>query len=290
MTRALVILVALAGVARGAPSEWAHPELRVDAAWLLQHADDPALRIVDARPRDVYDRGHLPRAVSIPVGDTYDSTGHAAAPEEVLAALFGARGVDGEHQVIVYDDGAQTPAARVFWTLELLGEPQVAVLDGGLQAWRAAGGALSTAPSRCAPTTFRMHPRPSVRADKQRVTDAVGDPKSCILDVRSAAEYRGDDVRAQAGGHVPGATHLDWNVVFAADGRLKHADELRTLYATHGVTPDREVIPHCQSGQRSSVAYWTLRLLGYPRVRNYAASWVEWGNDPTTPKRTGDAP
>jgi thiosulfate/3-mercaptopyruvate sulfurtransferase len=109
-----------------------------------------------------------------------------------------------------------------------------------------------------------------------------------ILDARSPEEFRGEDVRAKYSGHIPGAVHIDWRENFTTTTVLKDPGTLKTLYESKGVTPDKEVIAHCQTGQRSSVSYWTLRLLGYPKVGNYAGSWVEWGNDPTTPKVQGN--
>ena len=115
---------------------------------------------------------------------------------------------------------------------------------------------------------------------------AIGDQTKVVLDARSPEEFRGEDVCAKYSGHIPGAVNIDWRENFTTTV-LKDPATLQTLYTSKGVTQDKEVIAHCQTGQRSSVSYWTLRLLGYPKVGNYAGSWVEWGNDPTTPKAQG---
>jgi thiosulfate/3-mercaptopyruvate sulfurtransferase len=108
-----------------------------------------------------------------------------------------------------------------------------------------------------------------------------------VLDARSPAEFRGEDVRAKFGGHIPGAVNVDWVENFGGGTLLKEPDALKALYAAKGITPDKEVIALCQTGQRSSVSYLTLRLLGYPKVGNYAGSWIEWGNDEATQKAQG---
>ena len=94
-------------------------------------------------------------------------------------------------------------------------------------------------------------------------------------------------MRAKYSGHMPGAVNIDWRENFTTTTVLKDPGTLKTLYERKGITRDKDVIAHCQTGQRSAVSYWVLRLLGYPQVGNYAGSWVEWGNDPTTPKAQG---
>ena len=85
-------------------------------------------------------------------------------------------------------------------------------------------------------------------------------------------------MRARRGGAVPGAVHIEWTRNLTPSGEFRRADELRKMYEDAGVTPDREVITYCQGGYRAAHSYIALRLLGYPRVRNYVGSWGEWGN------------
>ena len=99
-----------------------------------------------------------------------------------------------------------------------------------------------------------------------------------IVDTRSDGEYTGQVVRSRRGGAIPGAVHLEWTNNLDANGFFKSADELRKMYAGKGITPDKEVIPHCQGAYRSAHTYLALRLIGYPNVRNYLVSWGEWGN------------
>ncbi|MGH2370993.1 MAG: sulfurtransferase, partial [Chloroflexota bacterium] len=272
-----------------AAGQFANPNLLVSAAWLLQHAKDPNVRIVDARPAAEYEKGHIPGAVSLPVVDTFDPNQQRNYPDtkEKLEALFADKGIGNSTRVITYDDGKETPGARLFWTLEYVGHTNAAVLDGGLQAWQAANGEVSTETPKVEPAKFTSKIDPAKLPTKQQCALAIGDPSKVVLDARSPAEFRGEDVRAKYGGHIPGAVNIDWRENFTGSNRLKEPAALRALYEGQGVTKDKEVIAHCQTGQRSSVTYWVLRLLGYPKVGNYAGSWVEWGNDPATQKVQG---
>jgi thiosulfate/3-mercaptopyruvate sulfurtransferase len=256
---------------------------------LLQHTTDPHLRLVDARPTAEYDKGHIPGAVSLPVADTFDPAQHKNYPntKEKLEALFASRGLSNTTRIIIYDNGKDHRSARLFWTLEYVGATDVAVLNGGLTQWQAEQGELSTVPVQVEPRTFVATVDPAKLPTAAQCHLALGDPTKVILDARSPEEFRGDDVRAKYSGHIPGAVHIDWRENFTTTTVLKDPGTLRTLYERKGVTSDKDVIAHCQTGQRSAVSYWVLRLLGYPKVGNYAGSWVEWGNDPTTPKAQG---
>ncbi|HEX2186496.1 MAG TPA: sulfurtransferase [Chloroflexota bacterium] len=276
-----------AGSSAGA--EFTNPDLKVSVAWLQQHLRDPKVRVVDARPAAEYEKGHIPGAVSLPVADTFDPGQEKNYPDskEKLEALLTGKGIGNDVRVIAYDNGRETAGPRLFWTLEYLGHNNVAVLDGGLKAWQDAKGELTTEAPTVEPATFVSQVDPAKLPTKEQCEVAIGDPTKVILDARSPEEYRGEDVRAKFGGHIPGAVNIDWRENFTADSLLKEAPALRTLYESKGVTRDKEVIAHCQTGQRSSATYWALRLLGYSKVGNYAGSWVEWGNDPDTKKTQG---
>jgi thiosulfate/3-mercaptopyruvate sulfurtransferase len=278
-----------AGATPVPPGAFANPGLAVSAAWLRDHAADAGLRIVDARAAADYARGHIAGAVSLPVADTFDPAqpGNYPDSKEKLEALFGARGIANATRVVVYDAGAETPGPRLFWTLEYLGQTGSAVLDGGLKAWQAAGGAVSTETPTVPPATYTAAVDPSRIYSQAQCALAITDRTKVVVDARSPEEYRGEDVRAPFGGHIPGAVNIDYRENFAPDGRLKDAAALRALYVAKGVTPDKEVIGLCQTGQRSTVDYWVLRLLGYPKVGNYGGGWIEWGSDPQTSKAQG---
>ena len=265
---------------------FANPNLIVSADWLKQHAADAGLRIIDARPAADYEKGHLPGAVNLPVVETFDPAQAKNLPDtkEKLEALFGQKGIANASRVVIYDNGKETPAARLFWTLEYAGHTNVAVLDGGLKAW---AGSTSTDAVSAPAATFASKLDPSKLPTKGQCALAIGDPTKVVLDARSPAEFRGEDVRTKFGGHIPGAINIEWTENFGSATQLREPEVLAALYEAKGVKKDKEVYALCQTGQRSSVSYLVLRLLGYPKVGNYAGSWVEWGNDEATPKTQG---
>lgn len=271
------------------PKGFVNPNLIVGVQWLTQHAGDAGLVIIDARAAADYEKGHVPGAVSLPVVETFDPAQQKNLPDTTakLEALFGAKGIGNVNRVIVYDNGKETPAARLFWTLEYAGHANVSVLDGGIKAWQGAGGKIDTDAVGAKSAAFASKLDPAKMPTKQQCVLAIGDPKKVVLDSRSPAEFRGEDVRTKFGGHIPGAVNVDWVENYGGATLLKEPEALRSMYESKGVTPEKEVIAHCQTGQRSSVSYLVLRLLGYQKVGNYAGSWVEWGNDEVTQKAQG---
>ena len=237
--------------------------------------------VLDLRPPEAYTAGHVPTAIHVDLwGVSLTDTDPAPLKafmwmiEHVLAV----HGVTADRPVVVYDDQSGIRAARAFWFLEYFGHPSVRVLDGGFGAWT----------RESLPVTRDAGPPPTsewtgTRAEKtiatwREVREAIDEKDAIILDTRSDGEYYGTTVRAKRGGAVPGAVHLEWTQNLTPEGDFKPAAELKKMYESAGVTPDREVITYCQGGYRAAHSYLALRLLGYPRVRNYVGSWKEWGD------------
>jgi thiosulfate/3-mercaptopyruvate sulfurtransferase len=118
----------------------------------------------------------------------------------------------------------------------------------------------------------------AILASWNDVRDRLGSPDALILDARSDEEYCGSLVRAARGGAIPGAVHVEWTNNLVPSGAFKSVDELKAMYEEAGVKPDREVVTYCQGGYRAAHAYLALRVIGYPRLRNYVGSWKEWGD------------
>ena len=237
--------------------------------------------VIDARPAEQFAEGHLEGAVHLDLwGVSLIDTSEAPlrAFMWMIGHLFSLRGVVPGRPVLVYEQDAGIRAARVFWFLEYLGHPAAHVLDGGFGAWKRAGLPVTTRAIAPTPSEWHGTPDPSKIATWDLVYDRLGKPGTAIVDTRSLAEHRGEQVRAARGGAIPGAVHLEWKNHLAPDGRFKSVEELRAMYEHLGVTPDREVITYCQGGYRAAHAYLALRRLGYPRVRNYTGSWKEWGD------------
>ena len=264
-----------------------HPELLVTPQALsaaLAGGASPLL--LDLRPAEQYAAGHLPGAVHLDIwGISLIDTDPAPLKSFlwIIEHLFAERGVSAERPVVVYEETSGTRAARAFWFLEFFGHPDVRVLDGGVRAWTAAGFPLSLQHVAPAPTTWKGSRRVEVLATWKDVHDRIGAGDAAILDTRSDGEYFGTLVRAARGGAIPGAVHLEWTRNLGPDGAFKPAADLQTMFEQAGVTPDREVVPYCQGGYRAAHSYLALRLLGYPRLRNYLGSWKEWGDKTELP-------
>jgi thiosulfate/3-mercaptopyruvate sulfurtransferase len=210
-----------AGVTTGAPGAFANANLLVSADWLKQHIKDTGVRVVDARSAADYEKGHLPGAVNLPVAETFDPTRDRNYPDtkEKLEALLGGKGIGNNVRVVTYDNGSgsDTTGARLFWTLEYLGHTNMSYLDGGVKAWQSVGGELSTAPIANASFTSKIDP--AKLPTKEQCQLAIGDKTKVVLDARSPEEYRGEDVRAKFGGHIPGAVNIDYRLNFSSQRR-----------------------------------------------------------------------
>jgi len=267
----------------------AAPRPLVDAAWLSVHLFDPGMRVIDVRAEaSAYDAGHVPGAAALDktaVAALLDGAPGAPVNGDSLAALFRAVGVSDSSTVVVYDGSTGLWAARVFWALEYLGHEDARVLDGGWAEWTRESMPVES--GRLSPLLGGFTPR--VRgerlATREWILGKLGDPTVVLLDVRSEAEYAGEEKAADRGGHIPGAVNLEWKSALAEDGSgvFRPVESIRETLAAVGVTPDREVVTYCQVGGRAAHTYFALRLAGFERVRLYEGSWAEWGNDPTTP-------
>lgn len=269
--------------------DFPEPRYVVNAVALAARLRDVTL--IDLRPAEDFAVGHIPGSTHVDIYGVSLNDSSEAPLNSFLAifrVLFGSRGVRADRPVVIYDHESGERAARAVWLLAVLGHPDVRILDGGTQAWLAAEqklARLTEAPppvdSTKAPPTpppFRGTMNMDLLATRFDVERAIDDPQSVIVDVRRESEYRGTEKRARRVGTIPGAVHIFWREHLDARGAYRKSDEIRALYASRGVTPDKTVIPLCHGGYRSASTFIALKSLGYPRVRNYVSAWGEWGN------------
>ena len=228
---------------------FAHPEFLVDAAWVAAHLDDPNVVVVDGDVAAGYQRGHIPGAVLVP--DNYEkdpATGRVhILPPEPFAAMCQNLGIGDDTLVVAYDNNQSLYAARLWWALNYYGHSQVKVLDGGWRQWVAEGRPVSfdrPNPRSGATFTPRVDDSIMVRVDELKAACRLAD--AVLWDVRSDGEYTGANDRGnQRAGHIPGAVHLEWFNVMAADShRFKPAAAIRQLLNEHGITPDKAVFAY----------------------------------------------
>jgi thiosulfate/3-mercaptopyruvate sulfurtransferase len=269
---------------------YANPQLLTtpaDLAAAIRSSSKPL--VIDVRPAEDFASGHVAGAVHLDLwGLSLVDTdpGPLKAFMWIVDHLFNLRGVDASTPVVVYDEQSGIRAARAFWFLEYFGHPRVQVLDGGFGAWVKAGLPVTRDTAPPPKSTWTGTPQEPRIATWRDVHARLGQPGVVILDTRSDDEYHGTLVRAKRGGAIPGAVHVEWTRNLGPDGAFKPAAELRAMYESAGVTPDKEVVTYCQGGYRAAHGYLALRLLGYPRVRNYTGSWKEWGDREDLPIET----
>jgi thiosulfate/3-mercaptopyruvate sulfurtransferase len=273
----------------------------IDAAALLELAGKPRLAVIDCRfdlmnpegGRREFLKGHIPGAryadlnkdLSAPI--TPKSGRHPLPLPQDFAAVMSRLGIDRATQVVAYDDAGGSFAARAWWLLRWLDHMSVAVLDGGLKAWIAAGGALESGEERgpaAAPTGGRIQPRSNAAAviDTADIPAFLKDPEHLLVDARAAERYAGsvEPIDAVAG-HIPGAVNHPFSGNLAPDGRFLPAAELKRRWEERLAGREAsQVAAMCGSGVTACHNLLGLEVAGLPGARLYAGSWSEWIRDP----------
>lgn len=271
----------------------------VDERWLREHArTDSSVRIVDLRwylqgkqGRDEYAKGHIPGAVFIDLADITADEGpgrHPIPGADKLTRALRAAGISRGTHVVAYDDAGGSIAARLVWLLHRYGHKHASVLDGGLAAWTAGGGELSTAVPQVPWGDFVAELDGGISAvDKGHVDGVRQKADVLILDARAGERYRGEvepiDARP---GHIPGARSAPW-ADNLRDGRFKSPAELKEHYAALGANEANEIIVYCGSGVTACHDWLALERAGFRNVHLYEGSWSDWARDPSLPAATG---
>lgn len=273
----------------------------VSADWLRDHLGEPGLVILDARfslddedwGARAYGEGHIPGALYADTathlaGEIVPGvTGRRPFPEpDRFAEQLGLWGIEPTTQVVTYDaDGGRMSAARVWLMLRWMGHDRVAVLDGGWQAWLAAGGEITTDVPNPAGTTYPQRVRPELLADVDEVDEHRQRSRTCVFDSRGAEGYHGGGVyHDPVRGHIAGAGLADRANTTNADLTFRSPEELRAYYLDllDGVDP-REVIYYCGSGITAAQNVLAMSIAGLEGSRMYVGSWSEWITDPSRP-------
>jgi thiosulfate/3-mercaptopyruvate sulfurtransferase len=245
-----------------------------------------------------YAEGHVPGAQYLNLD--HDLSGpktgvngrHPLPDRATLVAALAARGLKQGQQVVAYDAQGGMYAARAWWLLRWLGHDAVALLDGGLQAWQAAGYALSQDVAPQSPGDFKAGAPLAVTFDVQAVERNLSTHERVVIDARAADRYRGENETLDAvGGHIPGALNRFFKDNLTADGRFKPAHSLREEFQAllPGIAPDHVVL-QCGSGVTACVNALAMEVAGLHGAALYAGSWSEWSSNPARPVATGPNP
>ncbi|AFY43384.1 sulfurtransferase [Nostoc sp. PCC 7107] len=266
-------------------SDYADPSVLVDTQWLADHLHDSNVRIieVDVSP-EPYKNAHIPGAVFWHIfTDLLLPDFKTNLDAIAFAKLMARSGITNNTTVVAYGNYPGI-GGWIFWLLKVFGHDNVRVLNGGYQKWKSENRPLATELSTFPPTDYHTQaPDDSLRVLHPEVQAAINQQERILLDVRTIQEYSGEwffnqpPKNNQRTGHIPGAVHLEHILTLNEDGTFKSFTELKNLYTSQGITPDKEIFPYCAIGGRSGYTWFVLKyLLGYPNVRNYDGSWNEW--------------
>lgn len=215
---------------------------------------------------------------------------HPLPSRESLAQWLGQLGLANDMQAVVYDRQGANYCGRLWWILKWLGHEPVAVLDGGLQAWQAAGGAVDTqAPAARPVTTFRLQPALRELVHTPTVVQHLGREIQTVIDARAAARYRGEvEPLDPIAGHIPGALNRPFTENLNADGFFKTPEQLqREFTAVLAGRDPSTVVHHCGSGVSAVPNLLAMEIAGLGHTALYAGSWSEWSNTPGLPCAQG---
>ena len=256
-----------------------------DAATLIEQ-NSPL--IIDLGKAETYQQHHLPGAINL----NYEHLVHGMLPApgglpatHRLQALFDAIGLTPTTHVLVYDDEGNGKASRFIWILDIIGHAHYSMLNGGIHSWVNEGHLISREAHRPQPAQAVLAFSDTPRADKHYVLNVLESDDHILLDTRSEAEFSGQRGGGLRQGHIPGAIHFNWLEAIDRQNNLKlyPAETLQAKFDALGLSKDREIIIYCATMYRASHTYAVLKYLGYPRIKGYAGSWSEWGNDPELP-------
>jgi thiosulfate/3-mercaptopyruvate sulfurtransferase len=285
----------------------------VSTAWLVDHINDPNIRIVDATFKmpgafppasEDFLAAHIPGAVFFDVDAISDHSNplpHMYPPAEQFARDVAALGISNDSLVVVYDSGGWMAAPRAWWMFKSFGHDNVKVLDGGLRKWRQenraaqAGQAIGQATEQAAPPPGRFtatFDASSIRS-KAQIIDTIASRREQVIDARARNRFEGTVNEPRPGlrpGHIPSSFNLPYNELFdALTGTMKPIAELQKLFDAEGLDLQRPIVTTCGSGVSAAVLTLALYRLGVRGSALYDGSWSEWGLPDGPPLATGKA-
>ncbi|RYZ14107.1 MAG: 3-mercaptopyruvate sulfurtransferase [Alphaproteobacteria bacterium] len=265
----------------------------VSAEWLKSHLTAPDVRVLDCTyfmpgspktGRQVYDAHHIPGARFFDIDDVADSDSslpHMLPSPEKFSSRVRKLGLGDGHRVVCYDQNGFLGSARVWWMFRTMGHADVAVLDGGFDAWRNAGGAIEDLPPHfLADRHFTVRPRRDLVRDIEQMKTNVAAKTAQVVDARALARFKGEIEEPRPGlrrGHIPGSISVPFGQLIAANGKLKSESEIKTVFQTAGVDLAKPITNTCGSGVTAAILALAQSIAGHDDAAVYDGSWSEWG-------------
>jgi thiosulfate/3-mercaptopyruvate sulfurtransferase len=259
----------------------AAPGLLISPAELAASLKDPAVVVVAVgNSDDDFIAGHIPGARFVRYDDiAIDAAGLSSElpPVDQLRKVLSAAGISDTSKVVIY--GSAIAATRMFFTLDYFGHPNARILNGGLSAWKASGGAIEVAAlPKAANAVLTPKPQADRVVSADWIKERLSSPKLTLLDARPDAEFTGADGGmngAHVKGHLPDAQQLVWNTLLDSTGKFLPDAELQKKFDAIGANKTTPLVSYCMVGMRASVTYFVARHLGYD-ARLYDGSIVDW--------------
>lgn len=275
----------------------------VSTEWLESELGAPDLKVIDATiflpgsdrdARAEYEAEHIPGAVFMDLDELVDPDSdlpHMLPPEAKFASRMASLGLRDGSRFVVYDNSPLHSSARAWWMLKAFGAHYVAILDGGMQKWKAEGRPTDSGKPQLRHGHYTPLFDEQAVADKEFVAAASESGDREIVDARPAERFAGTSPEPRPGvqpGHIPGAKNAPQSEFFRADNSWKQGEELRAVFEGAGVDLDKPMVTTCGSGVTAAVPLFAARLLGKDDVKLYDGSWSEWGADPETAKERSE--
>lgn len=286
--------------AKPPPFKGLHFPRLIETGELAPFIDHPLVRIIDLRSfLPDYLKGHIPNSVYLHFETLRVPKNGipAQGPDRIfLEKLFrDYLGLSNSMWVILYAERSNPNATFLAWVLDHLGHKKVGVLNGGWEKWVMEKHPVTQGYPTIPPGKFYGKIMSEALAEKRSVQEHLLTKRGVIVDARPPRQYSGDEGEEIRRGHIPGARNIFWETTLEIVGEgvwvWKRKEDLERLFSESGVTKDKEVIVHCRTGREASHLYFTLKyVLGFPNVRLYRGSWVEWSADPNLPIKTGPDP
>jgi len=235
--------------------------------------------LISARKPADYKKVHIINAVNINHKDLYNNEPLKSVlkPTAEIAKFLGSKGVSETKNIVIYDGGTGKYSGRLYWILKYMGAKNVKILNGHMDAWKAARKPVTRMPSKIKPVTFNANVNKAMNVDMAYVKKAIANPNAVLLDVRSPEEFKGTKVSKIRKGTIPGSINLEFKHMLNAKKMLKSKEELTKLFKAKGITPEKEVVLFCETSIRAGIVYLALTtVLDYTKVKVYDGAYYEW--------------